>query len=266
MKAKQLILTIGCVLFLAATLVVNFLANALPINGKSTGELSDNISNLFVPAGITFAVWGVIYLLLLLFVIYLIVLLVMKNPPELPFLNKVQGLFIISSIANIGWIFAWHYEQILLSFVIMLVLLACLLMLYLQIRKKSHFNELSLRDHFFVSLPFSVYLGWITVATIANATAVLVTFKWDGFGLSETFWTIAMLVIAAVVGLLVLLREKDIAYNGVLIWAFLGIVIKRTDPAYTSNIPVVATAWAVLGVLAAGIIGLIVFRMIWQKP
>jgi hypothetical protein len=264
-KQKQIILTIGCVLFFIATLTVNFLANAIPINNKSTGELSDAIPNLFVPAGITFAIWGVIYLLLLLFVIYLVSLLFLKEQKYLPFLTNLQGLFIISSVANICWIFAWHYEQIILSFIIMLVLLASLLLLYLQIHKKAHYDTLSWKDKLFISLPFSVYLGWITVATIANATAVLVTYRWDGFGMSGSFWTITMLITATVIGLLMLFLQKDIAFNCVLIWAFVGIIIKRTDPVNIPQTPIVITASVSIGLLVLGGIVLLLLTLVKKK-
>jgi hypothetical protein len=226
---------ITAVLFLLMVLV-NALANTLPINGVQTGEVSDSFPNLFAPAGITFAIWGLIYLLLAGYSLYQIGLFQKKDSVlngEL--VRKIGILFSVSSLANILWIFAWHYYKIPLTMVLMIIILVCLIMINLETRKYN----LSLRDKFFVRLPFSIYFGWITVATIANVTTLLVSIGWDGFGISEPVWTVIIIVVGLAIAVLTIIRNKDIAYGLVIIWAYIGILIKHTAEtgfagAYTS--------------------------------
>jgi hypothetical protein len=223
---------VGIIIAVFLTIIVNGLANILPIGGKYTGELSDNIPNLFVPAGLTFAIWGIIYVLIILFAIYLSKDIFKKEKTTKPFLEKISYFFIIASLANIIWIFLWHYELILLSLLAMLFLFISLLLIYLRLN--IDLEEVSIKEKLFIHVPISVYLGWITVATIANVTAVLVTVGWDGFGISESIWTILVLIIVTIITVLMLLKRKDIVYSFVIIWALIGIAIKRfeTDPIY----------------------------------
>jgi hypothetical protein len=229
MKLKTL--QILNILGLVGVILVNYLANAMPIGGNTTGELSDLYPSLFTPAGFTFSIWGLIYLLLLIFVIYQSgELFKSKISPKMRFLYRIDVWFFVSSVANISWIFAWHYQVVWLSVVIMFIFLAALFMIYLRLgigrRIVSH------SERFFVHLPFSVYLGWITVATIANIAALLIKLNWGGFGLSAEFWTALMLGIATVITLVVLFFRKDLFFTLVILWAFFGILYKRltVDP------------------------------------
>jgi len=226
------LLQAGNITAVIITIIVNGLANILPIGGKNTGELSDNIPNLFVPAGITFAIWGVIYVLIIIFAIYLAKDLFKKEKTTEPFLEKISYFFILASLANIIWIFLWHYEQVYLSLLIMLLLFFSLIIIYLRLN--IGIEEVSIKEKLFVHVPISVYLGWITVATIANVTAVLVTAGWDGFGISEEIWTFLVIIVAAIITILVLVTRKDYVYSAVIIWALIGIYLKRVvdDPIY----------------------------------
>jgi hypothetical protein len=229
-----------------ATIAVNAMANALPINGKTTGELSDLYPNLFVPSGLTFSIWGVIYLLLAAFVVYQAAA---PGRNAADFLQKIGPLFIVSSAANIGWIFLWHYQRVYASLAVMLLLLASLLAIYLRL--DIGIQASSWRVKLLVQLPFSVYLGWITVATIANATAVLVHAGWNRFGASEQFWTVAVLIVAAVITLVVLFTRNDLFYALVVLWAFLGILIKRLavdSPPSRAIITTLAVGMALIAV------------------
>lgn len=236
------LLQIGNIIAVIITIIVNGLANILPIGGKNTGELSDNIPNLFVPAGITFAIWGIIYVLIILFVIYLAKDLFKKEKTIKNLLEKISYFFLLASLANILWIFLWHYEQLLLSLLVMILLFASLLFIY--IRLNIGIEKVSFREKLFVHVPISVYIGWITVATIANVTAVLVTSGWNGFGISESLWTILILVIVTIISMLILLKRKDIAFSLVIIWALIGIAIKRfgADPIYGIQSEIAITA------------------------
>ena len=208
-----------------AMVYINYLSNALPINGRNPGEISDSFPNLFVPAGITFSIWGVIYLFLLGFVIYQAKDLFTSNPGYTSWFEKIGVLFILTCMANIGWIYAWHYDKVLISVGIMAIFLVLLITIYLRLGVGSFPVSSSVK--WLVHTPFSIYMGWITVAMIANATAFLVSIGWDGFGIAEVFWTIGMIMIAAYIGQRVISSRDDIAYGLVLIWAFAGIIIKQ---------------------------------------
>ena len=182
-SAWPIILAVVNAVAFVAMVTVNGLANSLPINGRSTGELSDSYPNLFVPAGFTFFVWGVIYLLLLAFIAYQLVATLRGSPEGIGVVTTVRVWFVVSSLANIAWIYAWHYERVLLSVVFMLVLLASLIAIYLKLQIGMA-PSTSVR-RWLVEVPFGVYLGWITVATVANVTALLVDVNWGGFGVSR---------------------------------------------------------------------------------
>lgn len=223
-KNKNMLFVIGNSLAVIFTIIVNTLAVILPINNISTQQLSDDIPNLFVPAGLTFSIWSVIYVLLILFMIYQIneVFIKKKNPE---YLDKIGFYFMLASLANILWIFLWHYQYVTLSILAMVVLFVSLLMIYqrLEIGK----TKTSLKEKMLIHVPISVYMGWITVATIANLTAVLVENDAGDLFLGEMTWTILVILVATLITALVLKDRKDVAYSLVIIWALLGIAIKR---------------------------------------
>lgn len=199
---------------------VNFLANALPINNRSTGQISDAYPNLFAPAGLTFAIWGLIYLLLAGFVVFQFL---NKDHKTERLITKINPLFVATSFANIAWIFAWHYDLIGISVLIMMILLILLIKIADVIRGE-HFSSL---DKLFVWAPFSVYFGWITVALIANITVFLVSIGWTGLGIADFVWACIILLIGALIGILRIRKDKNIAYGLVLVWAYLGILSKH---------------------------------------
>ena len=206
--------------------IVNGLANALPINGVNTGQISDSYPNLFAPAGLTFAIWGLIYLLLAGYTLYQLGFFRdHTNAMRSELLSRTGVLFSVSSIANTAWIFAWHYHMIPLSMLLMIVILVCLIL----INQKMKNQGFSQREYFFIRLPFSVYFGWITVATIANATVLLVSIGWRGFGLAEETWAIIMISAGLIIAIVTMLRNRDIAYGLVIVWAYAGILLKHTS-------------------------------------
>ena len=224
MKKQKTILQVANIIALTLTIGINTLANSLPINGRTTGEISELYPTLFTPAGITFAIWGVIYFLLGVFVIYQARDLLTKRKEEMPFLDKIGWWFVISSALNIFWIFAWHYERILLS-LIMLLLLLSLFIIYMRLGIGRHLQ--SIVERFVVHVPFSIYLGWITIATVANVSVYLTYINWLQGGLGEVLWTVAVIIISTVIALLVYLARKDFFYILVVIWAYIGIIMKR---------------------------------------
>jgi hypothetical protein len=224
-KNKVLMLAILNFLGYLGTVVVNALANILPINGKFTGELSDAYPNLFVPAGLTFSIWGVIYILLAVFTIQQLVQAIRGNDQGVWPTVRLGYLFIVSSLANIGWIFAWHYQAVPLSLAIMLVIFGTLLAGYLRLRIGKSDTQRS--DKLFVYPAYSVYLGWITIATIANVTAVLVNAGLTGLPPGEQFWTVLVIAVGILITLAMLFTRRDIFYGLVVVWAILGILLKR---------------------------------------
>ncbi len=210
-----------------AMIIVNGLANALPINGMITGDISDSYPNLFAPTGITFIIWGVIYLLLAAHTAYQLGLFRKKGEEvKTALLKEVGILFSISSLANVAWIFAWHYKNILLSLLFMLIILVCLMLIYVRINKET----LTANEKVFIRLPFSVYFGWITVATIANATTLLVDKLGSPvnlLGISEVVWTVVILLIGLAIGAFTTFKNRDIPYGLVIVWAYIGILVKH---------------------------------------
>ncbi|MFZ5391887.1 MAG: TspO/MBR family protein [Patescibacteria group bacterium] len=195
----------------------NYLAVTLPLGGRSTGEISDNYANLFAPSGYAFSIWGLIYALLGIYVIYQL------WPSKNDLLGRINRIFITNALLNASWIFAWHYDLIWLSVIIM----AGLLITLIKIADIFRGRATTPKEIWLVRLPFSVYFGWITVATIANVTIFLVYLGWNGFGLSEVFWTVAVLLIGTLIGSWRLLRDRFIPYGLVLIWAYGAILFKH---------------------------------------
>lgn len=248
-RAVRFCAAVAYVLMIAA----NALANLLPINGITTGQVSDSYPNLFAPAGLTFAIWGLIYLLLAGFTLYQLGLFQdRRGAMKTHLLDKVAVLFTVSSLANVAWIFSWHYLLIPLSMLLMVIILLSLI----TIVQAIGYQHLSQREKLLVRLPFSVYLGWITVATIANATVLLVSWGWNGFGLSEPVWAIIMIFAGMLIGAITTLRNRDAAYGLVLFWAYLGIIIKHTSATgFAGQYPLVIAATAVcLLILAASVV------------
>ncbi|MFW6181125.1 MAG: hypothetical protein ACOC8N_05195 [Spirochaetota bacterium] len=248
-KLKKLFSAANLLGFLGVV-AVNILANALPLNGRFTGEISDRYPNLFVPAGWTFSIWGLIYLLLAVFIVYQLADAFGRTGSRSHFLERIGLLFFVSCLANVGWLFAWHYELLLVSLPVMLVLLVSLIGIYRRLRVGR--SSASRQDKLLVHLPFSVYLGWITVATIANVTVLLVSLQWNRFGLGEQLWTVLLMAVAVLLAITVLLFRRDIFYALVVDWALVGIVLKRlSEPVPAGG--VVAAGWAGIALITLGV-------------
>jgi hypothetical protein len=227
------------VVAILVTVVVNGLANALPLNGLTTGEISDRFVVYFVPAGYVFSIWGLIYLALGAFVVYQ----VLPAQRQDPHLRRTGYLFALSCLANAAWIFLWHYQVFPLTLVAMIALLALLVAIYLRLGIGR--TRVSAVTRWLVHVPFSIYLGWITVATIANVTSLLDYWGWSGWGISPEAWTVIMLVAAVGIASAVSLTRGDVAYMLVIVWALAGIAVKH------AGTPIVAIAsWVATGVVA----------------
>jgi translocator protein len=252
MKTETKLLQVSNIIAFLAVIVVNTLATTVGLFGRQTGALSDAIPNLFVPAGLTFSVWGVLYLLLLLFVVYQARGLFSSKRTAPDAFGRVGWLFFVSSVANVGWLLLWHAELVGLSMIPMLLLLVTLIAVH--VRLGTGRTRPTGAERWFFRVPFSAYLGWITVATVANATAALVTAGWNGFGLAPEVWAVAMVVVAALVTLVMLLTRRDAAYGLVIVWALAGIALKRSADASPASRAVYVAAVACAAVVAAGIL------------
>jgi hypothetical protein len=237
--------------------VVNGLANALPLNGKGTGEISDQYPNLFVPSGVTFSIWAVIYLLLLIFVIYSFIALRSKFPHRYDFVAHTGLLFLVSCFLNAGWIFAWHYQKIFLSVGIMIMLLISLIFIYRRLEIGDPGQ--SKADRYLVHLPFSIYLGWISVATIANVTALLVHIHWGHWGIDEAYWAVIMMAVGTALALIMAIKNRDIYFGLVIIWAYIGIIAKQMQSEYPSA-ELTKLAYVFIGMIMAVIVSQLIRR------
>ncbi|MCK7462194.1 MAG: tryptophan-rich sensory protein [Sphingobacterium sp.] len=200
--------------FFAGMIVMNYLANALPLNGRTTGEISSAYPNLFTPAGVTFSIWGVIYLLLAGYCI------VQLSDKGLPIAKGVGWLFAVSCLLNALWIMAWHYEKVPLSLVIMAGLLVTLILINMKLKDRP----LGL-----TKAAFGVYLGWICIATIANVTTLLVRSNWNGFGISQEIWAILMIAVGAAIVSVAIVKLANPFLGLAVVWAFAGIILKRSQ-------------------------------------
>jgi benzodiazapine receptor len=223
-----------------ATVVVNALANALPINGLQTGAISDSFPVLITPAGYVFAIWAVIYTGLIGYAIWQTLPAQANDPRVRALIAPVS----IGNVANLAWILLWHYLLIPASLLAMLVLLGSLIAVYLRLRATPAPRRAApLRpngaERVWARGTFSVYLGWITVATVANATVVLYDAGWDGGILPPQAWGVIVLLVATAIGVRMLLSYRDLPYAAVLVWAFVGIVVAQSDSTFVAGSAVI---------------------------
>jgi hypothetical protein len=246
LRRSAMLLAIGSALAYLIMLACNVLANALPVGGLNTGQVSGLYPNYFVPAGYVFSIWSIIYLLLGAFVVSRF----FKTELAAPCAKRLNLWFIISSLANAGWIFAWHHLYIGLSMLIMVVILISLMVIYRELAG----IPMKKNQAVYTRLPFQIYLGWISVATIANMTALLVALKWGGFGMPEPLWAAIMVLIAGMLGAYMHHRFKDYAFALVVVWAVAGIFVRQQVLPETADTLLRITTAMVAGGLALTLI------------
>lgn len=248
--SKDTVRQVANLLSVLLALGVNILAAALPLNGQNTGEISDRFEVYFVPAGYVFSIWGIIYIGWIAFTIFQL----QPSQKENPRLRQLGYLFALSNIANAAWLFCWHYNQFGLSVLVMLALLGLLIASYLRLDVNR--SPVSRTEYWSVDVMFSVYLGWITVASVANIADWLYFIGWDGFGIAAQTWAVIMLAVASLLGLAMAWARRDVGYLAVLVWAFTGIAVKQIAA------PVVVTnAWVAAGLM----LGLAIFSLM-RRP
>ena len=233
----------------------NYLANALPIGGVTTGEVSDLLDNLFTPTGFTFSIWGIIYLSLFIFLISLFRI----SEDKKPFISKVLVLFNINCLLNISWIFAWHYMLFPLSLIIMLGLLYTLILISRVI--KTYYIDLNSSYLYNItSFSFNIYFGWITVATVANFTGLLISLDWGRFGISHDVWTALIICVATTIASITFIKNKAIWYLLPIIWAFYGIYFKHTNGVLEDVYPLIIYSL----IFGMGVLSILILREIFS--
>lgn len=239
MKKTNIFLLLNLFLF-ALVIATNALANALPINGLNTGQISDRYPSLFTPAGFTFSVWGLLYLLQLGFIV---VQFWIRNEN---YFKSLSQWFWLSCLANVIWILVWHHLLTFVSVLVMLVLLYSLVRIFILLHTEK---MKTWKEWIFVNLTFTFYLSWICVATIANVSTLLVDLKWEGGFLSPENWTLLMIIVAANLGLIIAFKFKEPFFLVILIWALFGIYSKWTDSAFALIATTAQIAAVVLAVM-----------------
>jgi hypothetical protein len=240
---KNTVRQITVVLVMLITIVINILADALPINGLNTGGISDAFHVYFVPAGYVFAIWGIIYIGLIAYAAYQALPAQRENPR----LQATGWWVVLGGLANSTWIFLWHYEQFVGTLIAMLILLVTLIAVYLRLGVGQ--TKVSTGENWAVRIPFSIYLGWITVATVANFSDVLNSLNWNQFGISAAVWMVIILgAVLVIAGLMNFLR-RNVAYALVILWALAGIAVKFPQ----EGIVTIAT-WVTFGLVAASLV------------
>jgi translocator protein len=225
-------------------IAVNALAETLPFNGQTTKQISDSFKVIFVPAAYVFAIWGLIYLALLGFSVYQ----ALPKQRQNPVLRKIGYLFAVTNLLNAGWIVLWHYNFYVLTMIVMLALLGLLSVIYLRVNEKpTKYNSL---ETWLVKIPFSIYLGWISVATIANATALFYYIGFRPGGTLSRLLTVGLMGVGVAIAGILSWTRKDIPYSLVLIWAFIGIGVKWMG-VYPS---VVISSFVAAGIILADIL------------
>jgi hypothetical protein len=207
-----------------AVIVINALSNIFPLRGLSIGAIANQILGgvLITPANYAFAIWGVIYLGLVCFGIYQVLPAQRYNPRLL----KLRAPIIWASIFQIVWVYFFQLQQFWLSVVFMFGILFNLIAAYLWSRFET--GRVSREEKWLARIPISIYLGWISVATIVNVASALYASQWNGWGISPTVWTVLMLLIAAAITVAIVIRYRDIAFTGVIIWALLAVAVRQS--------------------------------------
>jgi benzodiazapine receptor len=228
------------------TVLVNGLAGSTTLlGGVNTAEISDLNPTLITPAGYVFSIWGIIYVLLGLFVIFQ----ALPSQKEKDYQKQIGWLFVLSSIINIAWLFLWQYKLLSASVILMFLLLATLILIYTRLGIGK--SQVTLQEKLAIHTPFSVYLGWITIASIANVSVTMVSANWDGFGINPEIWATLIVIVALLITLLVLSTRRDIAYSLVIIWALIGIAVKQSE---NQNIVMLTEATAIIVFLALAVV------------
>lgn len=208
---------------IVATLAVNTYTNLAPPTGVNIGQLANTVfaSVAIIPANYAFAIWGLIYLGLIALGIYQLRSDQRQNPDL-----RITGYgLIIACLSQIAWVYLFLYRQFWWSVLAMLGILLPLIYIYLKLGIGQ--RPVSRADRWYVHYPISIYLGWISVATVVNVASALYDSGWQGGGLSTEVWTVLLAGVATLLGGTLVLQRRDRAYPLVIVWALVAIGIKQ---------------------------------------
>ena len=257
MGKKDIFNKIIVVVLFFIMMLFNYLSAVVSINGKVISDIAYSYPNLFMPDSYTFSIWGIIYLLLAVFMIYQL-----GGPGKShrrinrDHLDGGRSIFVISSLLNIGWLIAWHYEYLALSLMIITLMLMALLIFC----RKLSSEYLTTSEKLFIRLPFSVYYGWITVACAANLVTLLVSIRWEGFGLPKDVWVAILLIILTGFATVRMLRNRDVVYGFAVIWSYVGILVRHVEKnGFDRQYPqIIAITIVGIGMITTGMMYLLV--------
>lgn len=253
MKNVRLLAILNALAFLLH-LVPAQLTQLKLLSGLTIGEVSDKYPTLFTPAGITFSIWGLIYILLIIFCIYHLVKAFNSDASHEANidLRKIGYLFIVNSLATGAWTIAWVHEMLLVS--VLLILVQLFTLIAIHNRLDIYDPTRSATSRWVTQFPLSIYFGWIIIATVANISATLVGYNWTGFGLTPEFWAILMILVASLITIILVIFKRNAFVGLVTMWAFYGIVLKHREEVHVSGPDIISTAWIGIAIVALAVI------------
>ncbi len=248
-KVKTLALLNLIFFFIAFT--VSSLSQLKFFGGATNGEISDKYSTIFTPAGVTFSIWGVIYLSLFGFTIYK---LVQSDRSDAcasvsQDLSRIGYLFVINNIATTLWIFAFTYEYLLASMLLIIIQLITLTLIFIRLNLFN--NDRLFANKLFTQFPLTIYFAWLCVATIANISLYLVSIQWDGFGIDPSIWAIIMIIVTVLLSVFIIMKKGNPFFGLVIMWALYGIILKRVSIDEIAFSNVILTCWIGFGIVTA---------------
>lgn len=217
---------------------VNYLAGSGYINQKTPEVISDKYPTLITPSGYAFAIWSLIYFGLIVFSVY------QALPKNTARFAKIRTIYIVNCAANCAWLYLWHYEQILGSLAAMLILLGTLVLINVKLLKTK-----SATEYWLARVPFNVYFGWITVATILNFTVALFYLNVKTSDFAASVLASFLIIAATVLGVIIRFKLVNVAYPLVIAWALTAIAIKQSG----QTMIVTCAAFCVIALLVSAL-------------
>ena len=254
MRKVKTLAVLNFIFFFIACLTAN-LSQTKIFGGVTNADISNKYETVFTPAGITFAIWGVIYLSLFGFTIYHLISAYNDDVDSEAnkVVLKINYLFIINNIATAIWVFSFTYEYLLAS--MLLIIIQLITLLIIAIRLNLFDVNKSFKNKLFTQFPLSIYFAWLCVANVANISLFLVSVGWNGFGISESVWAIILIIITLIIAIFIIFFKRNPFFGLVILWAIYGIYLKRMqidELLYENVIKLCSFSMGVLGILILG--------------
>jgi len=249
MKRIRLLAIVNTIL-LFIHIILSFLIETNLVTNKDVQQVYEKFPTYFTPATITFAIWGLIYIALSGFVVFHLIKAFQKDHRDHANeeLDLIGWNFAINNLASIGWLFAFTYENLLWSLVLIFIQLITLIIIHYTLR--IHNAHKSLSNKMFTQFPLSIYLGWICIVTIENAAIYLRSIEWNGWGVSGVNWSITMIAISVMIAVWVINRRRNVFFGLVIIWALYGIMTRGREVGTVEYEPIILVASVGMGIIA----------------